>query len=433
MMFRIVSSDNRVFYYDSSLTRFYDAFGNKITFDYTPQLIAGIDDNSYNKETLIKTSNTLREEAGVRRLEIYLGYKCNYRCKYCIQREHKEAVDFNFDLFKERFERANIFDQLNSIKLSGGEALLYWDRAKKFIEYFKSLGYNKHLQVVTNGELFNDEICDFCLEHGVSIGFTHDSYTQTHYRHSTDYLDNPKTRAAVIRQLKHGQDSFGHSKSGYVFCVLNPLMIDGVKAIDYIRYKLYPEAPVIVYLISKYDTSNVHLMTYTKESYTQLVKNLKSYYKTPKESRYFASFWKMVKTKERVKSRIVNEVLPASLLSRCPYQITPNRLSITANGDALFCYAARPEWHTAEGNLGDINAITYNVKSLKDNLDCLKCPYLITCGNPCPILYNEEDRLIRCKSITPLHKAMFESAVEELLGINEIKEIKPCDPFGVSI
>lgn len=434
MLFRITSTKGEVFFYDSSLTRFYDAFGKKITFNYTPQIRVDVDDNSYNKETLIKTDNTLRTKQGLRRLEIYVGYKCNYRCKYCIQREHNEgAGDFNFDLFKERFEKANILNQLTSIKLSGGECLVYWDRVQKYIKYFRGLGYTNHLQIVTNGELFNDEVCDFCLEHDVDVGFTHDSYTQTYYRHATDYLDNPKTRAAVIRQLKAKQTSYGQSKSGYVFCVLNPRMIDGIAAVEYLHKKLYEGAPIILYLISKYDTSNVHLMTYTKESYEQLVKNLKSYYKISPDSKYYANFWRMVKVKERAKSRIVNEVLPASLLSRCPYQITPNRLSVTANGEALFCYACRPEWHTANGNLGDIDAITYNVRTLKDNLECLKCPYVLTCGNPCPILTNEEDRRIRCKSITPLHRAMFESAVEELLGIDEIKEIVPCDQLGVSI
>ena len=433
MLFKITSTDGKIFFYDNSLTRFYDSAGTKIEFDYHAQIRADVDDVPYNKVNTIKHSNSICDKDGIRRLEIYVGYKCNYRCKYCIQRAHNESVDFNFNLFKQRFEASELLPQLTSIKLSGGECLVYWDRVQQFIKYFRDLGYDKHLQIATNGELFNDDICDFCLDHDIDVGFTHDSLTQTYYRHSTDYLDNPKTKAAVIRQLKARQLNHGYSKSGYVFCVLNPRMIDGYKAIDYLWDKLYYGAPVITYLISKYDSSNVHLMEYTPQSYEQLTQNLKQYYKIDPKSEYYSCFWRMVKAKERVKARLINEIIPASLLSRCPYQVTPNRLSVTSNGDALFCYAARPEWKTAKGHLGDIDNIVYNVKTLKDNLECLHCPYLITCGNPCPILTDPVDRQIRCKSITPLHRAMFESAVEELLGIDSIKEIKRCDQLGVSI
>ena len=427
MLFSIESTDGRLFYYDNELTRVYDAFFNKINFEYTPQLKMDSDDNSYNKESLIRTSDRVSDKDGIRRLEIYMGYKCNYRCKYCIQKEHNEAVDFNFDLFKERFEASGIMPQLRNIKISGGEALLYFDRIKQFVKYFRENGFTNMIQISTNGELFNDDVCDFCLDYDVDIGFTHDSLTQTYYRHSTDYLDNEKTRKAVIRQLKAKQIDYGISYSGFMFCVLNPRMIDGFKAVDYIRSKLYDGAPVVTYLVSKYDTSNAHLMTYTKESKEQLVKNLKRYYKlNDRSSPYFHCFWRMVKTKERAKSRIINEVAAGSLLSRCPYQTSPIRLAVTANGDATFCYASRPDWYNASGHLGDIKNIRFNVKTLKDSPECLNCPYLITCGNPCPILHNEKDRLIRCESLLPLHRAMFESAIEELLDI-EIKEIKKCE------
>ena len=187
MLFQIASADGRIFYYDNELTRVYDAFFNKINFEYTPQLKMDSDDTSYNKESLIRASDRVSDKDGIRRLEIYLGYQCNYRCKYCIQKEHSEAVAFNFDLFKERFEQANVLHQLNSIKLSGGEALIYFDRVKQFVKYFRDLGFEHKIQISTNGELFNDEICDFCLENNVECGFTHDSFTQTYYRHKTEF------------------------------------------------------------------------------------------------------------------------------------------------------------------------------------------------------------------------------------------------------
>lgn len=430
MLFRITSTDNKVFYYDNLLTRFFDQFHNKITFDYVPQLNQ-VDDYPYNKETWIKEDNHLLGDGRyINRLEIYVGYKCNYRCKYCIQKDHSEWDNsYDFDLFKQRFEKSGLLPNLTSVKLSGGEPLVYLDRVEKFVKYFREdLQYRNHLQIATNGSLFTNEVCDFCEKYDVDVIFTHDAQTQTYYRNPKDYLDDPEIKSAVIRQLKRKQTRYGASDSGFIMCVLNPMMIDAIAAYDYLNEKLYDGVPVITYLISKYDRDTVHLMTYTKQSYHQLYKNLKSYYKfNDPNNKYYINFWRMLKVKERVKARIVNEVAAGSLLSRCPYQIASNRLAVTGNGDCLFCYACRPEDKHAQGNMGDLNNVKFHITSLNDTKEiCTKCPYLITCGNPCPILSDMEDIKIRCKSLTPLHRAMFEAAVEELLNI-EIKEIVPCD------
>lgn len=109
---------------------------------------------------------------------LILGFDCNLRCSYCLHTHHFDrqmpstVSPKNLDFLKNRLP-----SKLNGKKINlqfwGGEPLLYWDTIKLLVlELEGTQAYS--FMIVTNGSLLTNEIVDFCNDHGVTIGVSHD-------------------------------------------------------------------------------------------------------------------------------------------------------------------------------------------------------------------------------------------------------------------
>ena len=443
MLFQINCIDGSHYFYDNSLNRVYDRFYNLLDFGFTHNdYYNGVHDSgyskknedffSYHKEGIIREDNKVFNPKDIVRLEVTIGYKCNYRCKYCIQHNfHSDPKEpFDFEVFKRNFEASGIFSQLGSIKLTGGEPFVYWDRFKRFVEYFREeLGFDKSLQVVTNGELFDREKYEFCLKHNIYVFFSHDAYAQTYYRHKTDYLENPETRELVIEQLKRGQTKFGYSKSGAISFMLTPKVYTPELGLDFFNEKLYEGVPVIPFVTIKCDSGTKFLLKdWTPQTKAKTIDSLVHAMLCDETDKYYNYYWRYRECVERIMYRLVNNLPTACQLGRCPNQISSKIIVSDYNGNLIACWGAPSDKSQVDGNLRNLSKAKFFFKTIKDFPNCWQCPYVVVCGGcTCPIV-NNEDHAIRCESLMPLVKAEAQAAFTLLLG-KRVKEFLPCDPL----
>ena len=99
-----------------------------------------------------------------KRLVLKLGGQCNLHCKYC----HCKKVNFKFNPDIYKYIENNSYKH---ITFSGGEPLLYWSIIKEVIEHF---GMTMKYNIVSNGNLLNNEIVEFLNKYNVKYCVSYD-------------------------------------------------------------------------------------------------------------------------------------------------------------------------------------------------------------------------------------------------------------------
>lgn len=132
------------------------------------------------------------------RLCIVVGLRCNLHCSYCIERGAK-ACD-------EEFSPA-VFDYVSNLSpngptkvvcISGGEPLLYWERAKHLLTLAPSW---LHKKIISNGTLLTEEIVDFLNKHNVELHLSHDG-PRCNVSRGVDIFANPKL-LDLVREVRN--------------------------------------------------------------------------------------------------------------------------------------------------------------------------------------------------------------------------------------
>lgn len=150
----------------------------------------------------------LHKSPNVRVLKIQLGLSCNYACSYCSQRfvvradetTARDVARFMAGLDALQFsEGAGL-----SIEFWGGEPLVYWKTLVPLVAAlrarFDGWQAKPRMLAVTNGSLFNAEICDWLYDNGFQVGLSHDGPGQ-HMR-GPDPFDNGELRSLILRFWK---------------------------------------------------------------------------------------------------------------------------------------------------------------------------------------------------------------------------------------
>ena len=444
MLFKLISEHDSVYYYDNMTSLFYDRFNNLVK---TPIALNNFKNRAYDSgsslkndeyfhyhtEGILPKTNKVFDVKNIHRLEITVGFKCNYRCKYCVQSYcHKdESSDFEFSKFVEAFEKSNLLSQIYTIKLTGGEPLLYFDRVKAFVKYFREdLNFNKPISLVTNGELFDKEKLEFCLKNKIYVFFSHDAHAQTYYRNKTDYLDNKKVRECVIEQIRTGQYDYGLSNSGCFGFTVNPKAYNLQKALDWFNEHVYEGVAICPYLVTEFDSYTEHLLNdWTPETLNEAKESFLKAYLADKSNKYYNYYYRFRETLERTLYRLVNAKPAATQLGRCPAQISSGAISVDWNGNMLSCWGMPYSKQIVDGHLSNLKEVVFHHKTQQNfSKDfCKSCPYILSCGgNACPFL-DEKSHEIKCKSLQPFLGAQAEAAFALYLG-EKIKEIIPCVP-----
>lgn len=428
--------------YDPILGRFYEATDEPIDLltypSASPYTLSAKGSRDYSSEyaqnhtqTLDSTHYEAEHRPNLNKinlLDIMLGMKCNYRCKYCLQNEQRESVEFEPKAFAESLRKSHIdFRRIRSVRIWGGEPLVYW---KRFVELVKLLridfDYRGKIWTISNGSLFNQEKCSFCLEHQVAVMFSHDGTAQKVLRNERDYLDDLNIREAVKRQLMTGLRHLDYRKNfsttGGILMVLGPYNTDIKASIDYVEKRLFPDFPSKIATVFKADKRSADILNaYGKEGLQTLKKNLLEGMRLDPSDRYYCYFYNMRRFRDTVIRHLIYGLPFATFRGRCPSYLSAERLAFDTQGRIMVCYADSPLSPHNHGTIDDLANCRWDLKSIHDRKLCRDCPYVAACMGGCPML-DDENHEIRCRSMMPYNQALFESAYEILFN-DRIEEI----------
>lgn len=120
----------------------------------------------YNDIPFVLENNLKRSLNDDIYMRLFLGSKCNYDCKYCIQHDIKEQNEFNGDLDSLVFNLKKFLNgrKLKSVSFWGGEPFFYFDFMKKFYKVMEN--DIEIFSFTTNGSyLGKSEIFNWIKEH----------------------------------------------------------------------------------------------------------------------------------------------------------------------------------------------------------------------------------------------------------------------------
>lgn len=431
-MFKIYLKSKQYYLYDSNLGLFY----NKDKKIIEPLNLLNISKYTIQKPTTIFLNHTSKDYLKihtqiinninyefkhkpqlkeVKVLDITLGMNCNYKCKYCLQNEHRDDIKFIPEEFLNILKNSDLdFNSIENIRIWGGEPLVYWKKFKKLIKLLrKDLQYTKAIHTVSNGSLFNLEKANYCIDNNIHIAFSHDGPAQTILRDPIDYLDDLNIRSSIKYLMQKGL--------AHIILVLNPYNYDIKETIKFLEKKLYVGFPIKLSTVFKADSRSKDILKdYGKNGLEILKNNLLWGLNLKPNDPYYSYFVDLRRIRNATIRHIIYKLPYASFKARCPAYNSIERLSIDTEGRLLTCYADNPLNGLNHGNIKDISTCGWNLKSIHDREICKHCPYIMSCMGGCPLL-NEEDHKIRCQSMMPYNQALFESAFKEVFGKEIIK------------
>jgi uncharacterized protein len=127
-----------------------------------------------------------------------LGNKCNFNCKYCVQKEHISEIlpdKINPSIYS--FIGKLIRTQKSKLTLIfyGGEPLLYFDKIKEVVN--KTKLFNLNYSIISNGSLMTREIVDFVNRYNISVSVSWDGFNSINTRNK-DIFSNLELKNLIF-------------------------------------------------------------------------------------------------------------------------------------------------------------------------------------------------------------------------------------------
>lgn len=131
------------------------------------------------------------------RVVIPIGLKCNFNCRYCLRDISKTPLPEVISEDMKQYLQTITSDWCESVIITGGEPLLYFERVKEIFSYIPK---TTHKCIISNCSMITQEIVNYINENDIEVHLSHDG-AETEYLRGVDVLKNPKLRD-LIRQIK---------------------------------------------------------------------------------------------------------------------------------------------------------------------------------------------------------------------------------------
>lgn len=335
-------------------------------------------------------------------LTLMLTEKCNCNCKYCYQKQIKTIKEVNEnDWENQDFSfLKNIFQQIKVLHFFGGEPLLMENIIFKIDKFLDENNINKPVYVFsTNLTYLSERFKDFLDK----LKRNKDKFKLI------TSIDGDKIIHDRNRLLKNNKSSYDSIRENYNYLISNNYEVENIVAV-YNKEHLDENKTIIETIESL--AINFPEVDTIQISCDFLSEDLKiDKFKFRKD---FLESLQIIFDKAKIKeSSFINY---AKFLKRLIYEIIStendlssimcasknNRITIFPNGDVFTC---PDEYYHNELALGNIHTDSStkdyfslysknNLKTLKYQLDCIKCSYSSFC-NICPLI-EDENLIVEC-------------------------------------
>lgn len=168
-------------------------------------------------------------ELNINKIYLMLGNRCNYNCRYCIQKEDERKNDHGVSSKVLNYIRHLIkirpYKKIGRLTVMfwGGEPLIYFDQIKVVVA---ALGDSAAYAMVSNGSLLTEEVVAFCNEHDI------------HYVLSNDGPNTEKTRGESLLENERFLALFKRLQNKAVDAVISAYNQDYQKLWEYLDGKV---------------------------------------------------------------------------------------------------------------------------------------------------------------------------------------------------
>lgn len=365
-----------------------------------------------NTLPIFSKDNPIIGKSDIKTIKLSLGFKCNYKCAYCWQRQFEQlaldATPLLVDSFLAKLKKIDL-SKCTRLEFWGGEPLVYWKTLKLLIPRLKQEYPKMDLVILSNGSILTKEMVDFFIEYDVHYGISHDGPAFTAYRDKDDPLD---TNLEAIQYLcKRSKEV--HNRAPWFSVTLNKYNYKLPELYAFFEKKLGKDCPFYIHVDNfiecasqeehdKYMLNNEEkqeFFKYALDAYLNNKNPLNDDFSKPLRSAIFL---------------LANKITPWINSSGCD-MTNRNVLALNIRGDVLSCHSY-PE--KAIGNIEHLDEVkidSFTHWSYREN--CKNCPILFLCKGGKICLNNNEQPWV-CDSMINWKYAAFLAAWKAIFNAN---------------
>ena len=393
MLFDLICDDGSVWRWESRYSTIYRPNGKQVfprQFEFAEENFTA-DFNPHTRQSFIGS------------LEVILGEKCNFDCRYCYQKKMREEgvgwatspkdIESFVSLLKQKIP------DIGGISFWGGEPLVYRKTLMPLVEALRKAYPKVSFYTVTNGSLIDREFADWSVKVGLKVQISADG-NAPHREHNVpvenmDALKYLCEKAPVTTRF-HSVDT-GDCSPEETRRYFKDL---GYKVLvrTYATVRLVPEQG-LTYL------SDDRKKAIEQHAYDDMmVGNLNPWFK-------------------RVSEGIKIGINPYGYAGPCPVGIG-QRIAVNLKGDIFPCHAY---FQTKDclGNLKDYpNIPLKGFVSPSNRKQCQNCPFMLFCRGYCPTAPETGEEI--CIGRKSAARGVMRATLKKMLNIN-VLDIKPSE------
>ena len=418
MLFEIECSNNKTYLFDNETLMIWNPNGILVNFENDIRFRSFKTDKKISNKPLYNKNNPIVGKSNIDRIKLSLGFKCNYKCEYCWQRQFEQvAIDATPMLVDSFLEKLKKIDLSNCKRLEfwGGEPLVYIKTLKLLIPKLRQEYPEMDLIILSNGSLLTKELVDFFMQYRVIYGISHDGPAFTQYRDKEDPFE---TNLEAIQYLCH-QSLEKQKRAPWFAVTLNRYNYKLPELCKFFEEKLGKDCPYYIHVDNMIECANkddFDKFVLSDAEFLEFTKYALDAYLNPNNP-LFDDFSKHLRN---VLFALVNRISPWKDPYGCDI-VSHKTLALNMRGDVLSCHSYPDD---IVGNISALDKVSISKFThwiYRDN--CSSCPILFLCKGGKICTSNEEQHWV-CKSMLMWKYPMFLAAWRVLFDtdINCIRE-----------
>ena len=157
----------------------------------------------------------LLQKATIEKIYVMLGGACNFKCRYCVQRNEKivlpKEIDDSVIPFLTNAAKSSQRDGKKiTINFFGGEPFLYYKNIQRIVDELE-IGIAR-LKISTNGSFLSENNVNYCNEKQIQVMISHDG-PNTRWLRGVDIFEDPEKRYLYCALRRRNIESVITAKS----------------------------------------------------------------------------------------------------------------------------------------------------------------------------------------------------------------------------